>query len=76
MDTVVQVVEREEADVSQLLQQNTKLSKFFNLLRPFIFNLLVYETGERIFSKSGKKIKNQIAGFYFCRWSKNHEYEK
>jgi len=26
----------------------------FNL-RPFIFNLLVYETGDRIFSKSGKK---------------------
>jgi len=45
-------------------------------LRPFIFNLLVYETGDRIFSKSGKKIKNRIAGFYFCRWSKNHEYEK
>ena len=35
-------------------------------LRPFIFNLLVYETGDRIFSKSGKKIKIQIAGFYFC----------
>ena len=46
------------------------------LIRPFIFNLLVYETGDRIFSKSGKKIKIQIAGFYFCRWSKKHEYEK
>jgi len=55
-------------------------SKHFNvsllLLRPFIFNLLVYETGDRIFSKTGKKIKIQIAGFYFCRWSKKHEYEK
>ena len=45
--------------------------KLLRLVRPFIFYLLVYETGDRIFSKSGKKIKIQIAGFYFCRWSKN-----
>jgi len=37
----------------------------FLLLRPFIFNLLVYETGDRIFSKSGKKNKNPNCRFLF-----------
>jgi len=32
-------------------------------VRPFIFNLLVYETGDHILSKGGKIF--QIAGFYF-----------
>ena len=34
-------------------------------LRPFIFNLLVYKTGDRIFSKSGKKNKNPNCRFLF-----------
>ena len=39
-------------------------------IRPFIFNLLVYETGDHIFSKSGKK-KSKLPVFIFADGRKN-----